>query len=333
MTAEATVEATINAARAEATSLSSQAQNLAQQAASVFLSGVQPTLHEATAPEQIIDPDNLPDLKALIETDFGPVFSSGYDLKYRELIERLKLEFTTYLDDYFPDLASEVEQLSDRMMAVVDGSNPLMLSAATQQALLDRHADAANKQLRRTETEINEYWASRGWSMPQGVQVNQLADTRTEVALGISAQSRDIMIRQMELEIENVKFALTTLMGQKMQAIVGAAQYIGVLGRSAADAATYSSQLVNSKQIFNGLATKYYDTYVNMAQLLLQYDELEINKDLRLYGVGVDADVALVSTKVGAAVGAANAVGSIASAAWGSQNSFASIGHETSAED
>lgn len=333
MTAESTVSATINDARNQAASLSDKAVSLAEQATSIFYQGVPPDIHEATPPEQIIDPDNLPDLTELLNTDLGPLFTAGYDLKYRELMDRLKLEFTTYLDDYFPDLASEVVQLSDRMMAVVDGSNPLMLSASTQQALLDRHADASNKQLRRTETEITEYWSSRGWDMPQGMQAGQLAEARSEVAMGISAQSRDIMIRQMELEIDNVKFALTTLMGQKMQSIIAAAQYIGVLGRAAGDAATYSSQLVNAEQQFNGLATKYYDTYVSMAQLLLQYDEMEINKDLRQYGIGVDGDTTLISTKVGGANAAARAVGDIAAAAWGSQNSFASIGHETTSTD
>lgn len=333
MTAAATVEQVIAAASSVAAASADRAANFAQAATAIFLAGVPPDIANPDKPTQIIDPSNLPDLNALLDQDLTPLFTSTYDTKYRDLIEKLKAEFLEYINTHFPDLDAELASLSDNLMGVVNGNNSLMLSPATEQALLDRHADRADKQLLRTEEEINTYWSGRGFLIPQGIQDQQLVESRTEVQLGIISQSREIAVEQMKLEIENIKFGLTTLLTQKMQAIAAAAQYISVLGRTATDAAQYTAQLMDSKRLYADLATKYYDVYVTLAQLLLRYDEIRINKDLQIFKVGVDADQALVSTKVGAAIAAAGAMGDIAAAAYGSQNSIATIAHETQATE
>ena len=83
----------------------------------------------------------------------------------------------------------------------------------------DRENRAGIKQI----TEINEEWSNRGFQLPQGVQVAQIQEVYQELQHSSAGRSRDIAVREADLAIENLRFAvqqgiaMETLRGQWYQ--------------------------------------------------------------------------------------------------------------------
>lgn len=74
--------------------------------------------------------------------------------------------------------------------------------------------------------EINSEWSNRGFQLPQGVQTAQIQEVYQNLQSTSADRSRDIAIRESDLAIENLKFAVTqgialeTLRGSWYQATV-----------------------------------------------------------------------------------------------------------------
>jgi len=77
------------------------------------------------------------------------------------------------------------------------------------EALWAKDNDRENRAGEKLIEEINSEWSSRGFQLPQGVQVAQIAEVRQEIQSTAAGRSRDIAIKEADLHIENLKFAVT----------------------------------------------------------------------------------------------------------------------------
>lgn len=84
------------------------------------------------------------------------------------------------------------------------------LPAAIEQALFDRAASRDDDSAIRAMQETREEFSSRGWSEPNGVLSARLRQTRQDSINARANSSRDIYIQNKQLEIENLKFYVTT---------------------------------------------------------------------------------------------------------------------------
>lgn len=139
----------------------------------------------------------------------------------------------------------------------------------------DKENRAAIKQI----TEINEEWSSRGFQLPQGIQVAQVQEVRQELQSSAVSRARDIAIQQSTLEIENLKFAvqqgiaLENLRGSWHQATVS----------RLLEATKFASELAIS--VFNA-DISFYNAQVQMYLAEIQIFEAELKAelaDLELY--------------------------------------------------
>lgn len=107
-------------------------------------------------------------------------------------------------DPYSSELLTSVTaELIDRVVNGGTGLNP-----SVEDAIWNRGRDREQINSRSTRETLIAEEASKGWQLPNGAVLNKLQRADQEAQNAISTLSRDIMIKQAELEQENVKFAI-----------------------------------------------------------------------------------------------------------------------------
>ena len=117
--------------------------------------------------------------------------------------------------------AKYASQLLDNLKAALNARihGGTGLAPEVEQQIWDRSRDRETQLALAREQEVMRSAEALGFPLPSGVMVGQLADARREYHDKLSSLSRDISIKQAELEQENVKNAITSalqLEGQLM---------------------------------------------------------------------------------------------------------------------
>lgn len=145
-----------------------------------------PTILDITLPEE--PGITLPEFTAKAPTDDlqapGETFSWSEESYDSALLQRVQNQINTYFNGGtgIPD--------------------------AIWKQIWDKGREREDLAASKFKQDINEDWAARGFSLPQGVQVARTAEALQAVLAANNSLSRDIAIKQAELEIENLKFAV-----------------------------------------------------------------------------------------------------------------------------
>lgn len=179
--------------------------------------------------DDIIDPDirpiaiiNIPLLEIDDFTGISPDFTKVRDLNST-------FEFNEI--DYTSDVLTQTDSLIQQMIAGGVGIPESIWNRIWARAGVQ--VDDAAKQL---IEQINTDWAARGFSLPQGAQVAQVAEARQETFNKKAELARDNAIQYSQEEIKNLQFAVQqgiafeTLRGgwheQEMQRALEVSKYI-----------------------------------------------------------------------------------------------------------
>lgn len=170
------------------------------------------------------------------------------------------------------------------------------LSSAVEQALWDRARDRETKAALAREQEVLRSAEALGFPLPQGALAGQLADARREYHEKLAELSREIAIKQAELEQSNVKDAIEqglSLESQLMDQAVKLDQLAFESAKVAAEnaLAVYNGQIERYKALLDGYRTfaSTYETVikaemnkVEMFKAMLQAEQIkaEINQSL-----------------------------------------------------
>ena len=237
----------------------------------------------------------IPIIPSLDISDFTAIAPTFDDIR------EVDAEFNFTEIDYTSDVLTQTNSLVQQMIAGGVGIPELIWNRIFERAGVQ--IDQANKQLINT---INTEWASRGFSLPQGVQVAQVAEARQEASNKKAELARDNAIAYSQEEIKNLQFAIQqgiafeTLRGgwheQEMQRSLEVAKYIveSQINLLQADIA-----LVNAKaQVFNTEA-QVYKILIDGEIAKLETQRLEIeaqglaiqsnDSQVKLYGARIQA--------------------------------------------
>lgn len=141
------------------------------------------------------------------------------------------------------------------------------------EAIWARDNDRENRSGEKLITEINEEWSSRGFQLPQGIQVAQIAEARQQLQSALAGRSRDISIQEATLEIENLKFAVQQ--GIALENMKGGWYQQAIL--RSLDAAKFSSQL--AIDLFNA-EINFYNAQVQTYSIEATVYKVELEAEL-----------------------------------------------------
>lgn len=164
-----------------------------------------PQLLDVTIPDEptISLPDiptfeelNIPDAPSIITPTFDaerPVFD----------VEVPDGDFAHTYTEYTQEILADVVAEVSRMLQGGTGLPP-----AIEQALFHRALDREDQLELRALDEVDTEFAARGFTLPSGVQLRRRDQVRQESRAAKSGTNRELTIRAIEIEIENLRFAV-----------------------------------------------------------------------------------------------------------------------------
>lgn len=324
MTAETTVngiianaQTTANTARDKAITYSDQAQT-----AAVNILNLGP-VPDPTLPQVIVPPFVNPD------EDLGNEYKLEIAAAFADLDPKLTEDINDFLNTWFPDFAACLKTQIDSWICNTVQNGATGIPTAVENAIWQRSRERELQDAYRQEAEANAEFASRGFSLPAGVLSAQIQRIRQDAANKASTHSRDVAIKQAEIQIETIKFAVE----QGVRLRLGIVQ--ALIDFMRAKLGLYSLikeravSLVDAKRSLWQGAAAYYQALIAAAELQLKYDNIRIDSSLRENQIVAEFSSTNTQSRVQAAIAAAEAMGDIAGAALGSQNTLAAIENST----
>ena len=326
MTAEATVDSIISKAQTAATTAQTKAQGYTDTAVSLasarnsfnITSGI-----DAPATPLPLTPPTI---------NLGDLLDGEKDSERIAVQTFIDTKFKEFLDDYFPQFAGKLASLAAWLDdAIVNGGTGL--NASVEGQIWDRartREDAVNNaNLDEAVTAV----ASRGWSLPSGALAERARIANQENANRVSGLSRDIAIKQAELEQSNVRFAVSQAASLYVSMVGVATNFVTLLIRSYSIGLADSQALTQATEAFYNQSILYFRALLQQEQLDLQYETANYDATYKLGAHNSEQATAQTRTQAEAAVGAAKVMGSIGSSALSSLNTMATVAHETTKEE
>ena len=246
---------------------------------------VDPIIKDITVP-------NIPQVEFNDFTGIAPNFDNIHQISE-------SFDFTEI--DYTSDVLTQVDSLVQQMIAGGVGIPESIWNRIFERAgvQVDQQADQL---VRQTNTE----WASRGFSLPQGVQASQVQQARQEAFNKKAELARDNAIAYSQEEIKNLQFAVQqgiafeTLRGgwheQEMQRTLESAKFVVEADIKLLEA---DIALINAKVSVYNSEAQVYKTLVEAEISKLEKYRLDIaaqelnikanDNQIRLYGARIQA--------------------------------------------
>lgn len=328
MSAEDTVQAFISDARSNSNEALEAALAYAQQATTAASSVLvnMPPIPNATRVSVAVprfDPN----------VDLAGEFNEAYDNAFAAFGPEFETEANAFLTAYFPDFATRMRTACDDWIYNTITSGQTGIPTAVENQIWERARSKELLDSQRARSDLTAQWASRGWSMPPGVLAQQLMEVDQVTTNKVSQHARDVAIKQAEIVIDSVKFAIEQGTRMRLGVIAALVDYMRAFMTPWELAIRKAEALVDAKARLWQSSSAYYTALISAAELSLKYDQLEIDRQLGANKLTVDQVIGTVSNRVNAAVAAAEAMASAASAALSSQVSLAKIGNETVTEN
>jgi hypothetical protein len=323
MTTQVQVQAIIDAAMSRATTMTEAAQGYSQDA----MEAIDDASFELTNPPITGGSATRPYYTGGSVDDPSSSFTSEFDAKAAELVEKLADIFGDFLNTYFPTYSAAATAAESWLLDVIQNGTT-GIPADVENQIWERSRARELVEASRLEAEAAEDFARRGFSMPPGALADRVDRIRQDTANKISTHGRDVAIKQAEIAIETVRFAIGEALKLRWQAIQSALEYWK---------AYLSPYDVAAKRALaeGELKTKFYDKSLELFRIEagiyghdIQQNAAFWDSQLKAYMAQATAISGLGRAKADAAMGAAKAAGDIAAAAQSALNTLSSYGYQ-----
>lgn len=252
----------------------------------------------------------------------GASLATFYELS-AAVITQLANLFDGYIAQYFPNDTPYLQDAEAWLSkALTTGGTGIAPSIEAQ--IWDRDRARILKEAQRLEDETLLTWSARRYPIPPGAATYQVLQVRKDASDKIAAASRDVAIKQAELEIANVRFAVENAIKLYGTAMGAATEYVKALSVGPASGMQIIPSITDSQAKLIGAASDYYRAKISAEELRMKaaLPTSEHDQAARLANGGFKMEE--IKTRVDAAVAAANSLGTQAASALNSLH--ASVG-------
>jgi hypothetical protein len=199
--------------------------------------------------------------------------------------------YETYRDELIATLAGLLADFYDTYFPITnDGYDPAVawivntitnggtgIPAAIEDQIWQRARTRIIKEGSRVEAQLTSGFAAKGFSLPPGVMNKGIKEIRHAQLSSLGEQSTDIAVKQIEIEITNIKFAVEKGLETRIAAIGAANDYIRAMAL-APEIATKLTETDSSVQARLMSAT------ADMYRARISRDQLVLNSELAQMG-------------------------------------------------
>lgn len=283
------------------------------------------SLYDPTKPNVTV-PAFQPDI------DLGELMDLASDGNITLFIDKLSTEFTRFVNAYFPDYGVYEGDLQTRIQEMLGGNR--MLPVSIENAIFDRGRSRITKDYLSLTQTVSDEMSGRGFSVPNGIMAARLDEAKFASHAAIGGFSRDVAIRQAEIAVENLRFAMEMAYKHRFDAIASATQYVQSVIVAVIDKGIEKGRLIiEAKRALWDATTTYYNTLIRNGDLLLQYEDLVARNAIERARITLEAVKSDTQRYTEGAISGASAMAKVAGDALSSMNTLASIVHETAASE
>ena len=290
--------------------------------------GSAPTMSPAPflfAPDVLEPPVTIP-------TDAqGASVAKFYELS-QAVINQLADLFSGYMTKYFPDDTPYLQEAQNWIVKAltVGGTG---LNANVEDQMWQRDRSRITRDSLKAEEEAIATWAARRYPLPPGAATYQVMGIRGAAADQIAESSRSLAIKQMEIEIDNTKFAVEQAIKLYSAAMNAAVDYVKALSVGPASGMQIIPSITDSQSKLIGAANQYYQSRIAVEELRMKAAQVGSEHDQAARAKNVDALLTLIKERVDAAIAAAQSMGTQAASALNSLHAAASGSYQGSASN
>jgi hypothetical protein len=261
--------------------------------------------------------------------DLGTLFDQEAANNFGALGPDYLGKFSSFLGSYFPNVSACLQANSDNWICnmITNGGNGLpdaVVNMIWQRAREQIAKDIGAKR----DTAFNEFGA-RGFTVPTGALNYRLMQIDAEAINKAADVSRETAIKNIEIQIENVKFAVQKAIDLREAAMRLAIGYVQTYLKAYDSATERAKDMVLSRYQFWNAINGYYDAFSRIEALDVEVRKTNVANAYHDNELFVKAAAESTKNKTEAALAAAEAMGKAAAAALGAQNSLAYTGDVT----
>lgn len=247
----------------------------------------------------------------------------SYEANLDKIIKLLSDQLANFFSTYYP-LASDAFDEAQAWMVNVITNGGTGINTSIESQTWQRARDRVITDGTRVENQIVTGYAAKGIPLPAGSMLKKIDESRFAQAAATGNQATEIAAKQLEIEIETVRFAVENAISSRFQAMQAAADYIRAIATAPASAVDVAKINTDAQATMMSAAASWYNSRLNRDEIILKSKLADSSALLDLWkgqkGFAVDA----ASTDASALASAASAYGQSAAAALSSLNSIVS---------
>jgi hypothetical protein len=250
--------------------------------------------------------------------------TATYEAQRDYLIALLTSKLADFFATYYP-LASDAYDEATNWLVNTITIGGTGISPAVENAIWQRDRDRVIADGQRAEAQTYDEFTKRGFSLPPGALAARLQEIRFEQLAKTQAQSRDVAIKQAEIEIDNLRFAVEQALKARLAALDAAANYLRAIMTGPDIASRIASLNSDAKARMLSATADLYRARLSRDELAMRIPIVNQENASKYANINTDGFYKGVDARVQAAVGAAQVYGQAASAALSALNSVASL--------
>lgn len=264
----------------------------------------------------------------VIPADLADDVRTAFDEAFARLNDDARPQIERYLADFFPDISTALTGGAEQWLQEVITTGAYV-PPEVENAIWNKARDREVAEAQRAEQSLVDATAARGFDLPTGALVANVAAVQQELAGKLNTINRDIAIKSFEVTDANVRFAVEKTVGLRTSFVGALAQFIQLATQQPGQAIDYAKTVLAAK---SGL----YDTAVRLYSAQTAADEVRVNATLKnrglelewagegnkLYTASRELQVRAAQVKADAAMRAATAMAQLASASLQTRNTM-----------
>jgi hypothetical protein len=276
----------------------------------ITLAGSPPTM----APAQLAFTPNVIEPPVDIPTTAVGPNTQIFETIWHSVVNDLVDKFSGFITTYFPD-DSQYLQATEAWLVKAINEGGTGIPAHIEDQIWQRDRARILGEALRAEDDALSSWAARRFPLPPGQATYQVFNLRQDAQNKIANASRDTAVKQIEIEIGNIKHATEQSVKLYSAAMTAAGEYIKALATGSDIGVRFATSITEAQAKLISSAADYYRARISVEELKLkaiqpnaEYDQASRVQNLASVNTNIHE-------KVGAAVAAAQALGTQAAAA------------------
>lgn len=247
--------------------------------------------------------------------------STEYDRMYNRFVTLLSNKLNEFMTTYFPVTSDAYDEAQAWLVSTINGG-VTGIPTAVESQIWQRARDKILIDNAAAQDAAYTEFASRGMPLPPGALNAKLNDLAVAAHTQAAEVSRETAIKQVEIQIQNVRFAVEQALKMRLGAVSAAIEYIKAYALAMDGSAKYALALPDMQATLINAAANFYNARIHYDEVSAKSAELSLNTAFKTAELMVQQNIGTVTAKVNASVAAANAIAGVAAAASSSLNSL-----------